>query len=200
MLFVKVIRDRRRAMAEPAKEKATYEDLFAIPENMIGEVVNGELVTTPRPSVRHTYVASVLGGEIVPPFQLGRGGGPGGWVILYEAEVMFGENLLVPDLAGWRKERFPGVPKENWISVVPDWICEIVSPSTVRVDKVRKMPIYAQHEVPYLWLVDPAARTLEVLRLSCCQWILLGTYADDDRVRVDPFEEIEIELGNLWID
>ncbi len=185
-------------MSEPAKKKATYQDLHDLPENMIGEIINGEMIATPRPSVRYTHAASILGGEIVPPYQLGRGGGPGGWVILPETEVMLGDNLLVPDFAGWRKERFPGVPKKNWISVVPDWICEILSPSTMRADKVRKMPIYAQHEIPFLWLIDPGARTLDVFRLSSGQWILSGTYVEDDKVRAMPFVEIEIELGNLW--
>jgi Uma2 family endonuclease len=185
-------------MSQPAKKKAEYHDLYDLPENMIGEIIDGELIATPRPSVRHTHAASVLGGEIVPPYQLGRGGGPGGWVILSETEMMLGEHLLVPDFAGWRKERFPGVPKENWISIAPDWICEILSPSTMRVDKVRKMPIYARHEIPYLWLIDPAAKTLDVFRLLSGQWVLAGTYVGNDKARAEPFLEIEIELGNFW--
>src|SRR5208337_4707269 len=129
----------------------TYDDLYHIPENMIGEIIGGELITTPRPAARPSYAASARGFELRPPFQIGRNG-PGGWVFLDTIEIMLGENLLVPDMTGWRRERFPGLPKENWVSVSPDWVCEILSPSTVRVDKIRKMPVYARHEVPYLGL------------------------------------------------
>jgi Uma2 family endonuclease len=127
-------------MADPAKKRATYEDLFGIPENAVGEIIDGELVFTPRPTARHTLAASVLGGEVMAPYHLGRGG-PGGWIILDETEILLGDHLLVPDLAGWRRERFPGLPRENWIAVSPDWVCEILSPSTARLDKVHKMPI-----------------------------------------------------------
>lgn len=185
-------------MSEPAKKLAAYSDLYTIPENMVGEIVDGELFATPRPSARHTHAASVLGSEIGPPYHLGRGG-PGGWIILDETEIMFGEHLLVPDLAGWKRERFPGVPKDNWISVAPDWVCEILSPATARLDKVRKMPIYARHEVPYLWLIDPAARILDVFGLQLGRWLLFATFAEDDKVRADPFAEVEIELKNLWL-
>lgn len=186
-------------MAELAKKKATYEDLYHIPENMTGEIVDGVLFTSPRPSARHTHAASILGAEILPPYQLGRNG-PGGWVILDETEIMLGENLLVPDLAGWRSERFPGLPKENWISVVPDWVCEILSPSTFRLDKMRKMPIYGRHGVPYLWLIDPVPKTLDVFKLESGRWVLLDAYVENGKVRAEPFEETEIELGNLWIE
>jgi len=186
-------------MAELAKKKATYEDLYAIPEHMVGEIIDGELVVTPRPSARHTHATSILGGEIVPPYRLGRGG-PGGWIILIETEIMLGEHLLVPDLAGWRKERFPGVPKDNWISISPDWICEILSPSTAPTDKVRKMPIYAQFEIPHLWLIDPLCKTLDVFRLEAGRWMLLAAFAENDKVRAEPFQEVEIELNNLWLE
>jgi len=121
-------------------------------------------------------------------------------VILDETEIMLGENLLVPDLAGWRRERFPGLPKDNWLSVSPDWVCEILSPSTLRVDKIRKMPIYARHEVAYLWLIDPIPKTLDVFKLESGKWVLLYAFVEDDKVRAEPFQEIEIELGNLWIE
>ena len=127
-------------MSEPAKKQAAYEDLFNIPENMTGEIIDGELIVTPKPSPRHANVAFTLSSELGPPYRFGRGGGPGGWIILPEQEIMLGDHLLVPDFSGWRKERFPGVPKENWISVPPDWVCEILSPGTMRVDRARKMP------------------------------------------------------------
>lgn len=186
-------------MAETARKKATYEDLHTLPDNVIGEIIDGELIATPRPSARHSNAAFVLSGEISPPYRFGRGG-PGGWIILYEVEVMLGEHLLVPDFAGWRKERFPSLPKENWISIVPDWVCEILSPGTVKVDKIRKMPIYARYEVAHLWLIDPGAMTLEVFRLESGRWALLGTYAENDKVRAEPFHEIEIDLGNFWME
>ena len=186
-------------MVESAEKKAVYDDLYHIPENMIGEIIDGDLIATPRPAARHTYASSVLGHEVGPPYQLGRGG-PGGWIILDKTEILLGENILVPDFAGWRRERFPRLPQENWIAIVPDWICEVLSPGTARLDRVRKMPIYARYEVPHLWLIDPLARTLEVFRLEFGRWAMLGAFAEDDRVRAEPFQEIEIELGNLWIE
>ena len=185
-------------MSETAKKMATYEDLYTIPENTVGEIIDGELFVTPRPSVGHNHAASVLGGEVAGPYHLGRGG-PGGWVILDEQEVMLGQHLLVPDLSGWRRERFPEKPSENWISIAPDWLCEVLSPSTARIDKVRKMPFYAQFGVPHLWFLDPIARTLEVFRLESSRWVLLAAFADSDSVCAEPFTEIEICLGDLWL-
>jgi len=186
-------------MAEPARRKATYEDLYSIPENMTGEIIDGELYVTPRPARRHAIAASVLGGEILPPYHLGRGGGPGGWIILDEPEIGLEEDILVPDLAGWRKERFPFNEPHNWISVVPDWLCEVLSPSTLRKDKIKKMPAYARHGVPYFWLIDPQIRSLDVLKLESGKWVVLGVYAEDDKVRAEPFQEVEIDLGAFWI-
>jgi Uma2 family endonuclease len=185
-------------MIEPVRKKAVYDDLFTLPENMIGEIIDGELIASPRPSSRHAYAASILGGEIVQPFHFGRGGGPGGWIILDETEILLGEHLLVPDLAGWRRERLPAPPRENWISVSPDWVCEILSPSTLRTDKIRKMPIYAQYDVAHLWLIDPFPKTLDVFKLAAGKWVLLASFVEDDKVRAEPFQEIEIELENLW--
>jgi Uma2 family endonuclease len=119
--------------------------------------IDGELIATSRPSRKHAVATSMLGGDILPPYQFGTGGGPGGWMILDEPEISFGPNILIPDLAAWRKERFPASEETNWISVAPDWVCEVLSPKTVGLDKVRKMPIYAQHGIAHLWLVDPAA-------------------------------------------
>ena len=186
-------------MAEPAKRKATYEDLFTVPENMTGEIIDGELIVTPRPSRKHVATTSALGAEIIPPYWFGRGGGPGGWVILDEPEIRFGEDTLVPDMAGWKKGRFPVEEPHNWISVPPDWVCEVLSPGTVRTDRVKKMRIYARHEVPHLWLIDPASRCLEVFRLESGRWVLLGVYVEDDKVRAEPFHEVEFELATLWL-
>jgi Uma2 family endonuclease len=187
-------------MSEPARKGATYDDLHHIPENMTGEIIGGELLVTPRPSFEQAHAESVLGSELLPPYEFGRGGGPGGWIILLEPEIWLGEHVLVPDLAGWKRERLWGLPKTEWRSVPPDWVCEIVSPSTARTDKVRKMPVYAQQAVPHLWLVDPANRTLDVFKLESGKWTLLASFVENDGVRAEPFQEIAIELGNLWLE
>jgi Uma2 family endonuclease len=185
-------------MSEPATKRATYDDLYSIPDNMTGEIINGELIVTPRPSRIHVMASSYLGAELIPPYCHGRGGGPGGWVILIEPEIKLGEHIIVPDLAGWKKERFPDEEPHNWISVPPDWICETLSPGTRRLDRMIKMPIYAQHEVPYLWLVDPAEKTLEVFRLKEGEWVVAGLFLDNAKVRAEPFTGIELSLGDLW--
>ncbi|GLI33534.1 Uma2 family endonuclease [Desulforhabdus amnigena] len=186
-------------MSEPAKRKATYEDLFSIPENMTGEIINGELVVTPRPSRNHVETTSSLGYRLGPSYQFGEGG-PGGWIILIEPEIGFGEDILVPDLAGWRRERYPKEEPHNWISVPPDWICEVLSPSTLRRDKVEKTPIYARHGVSYLWFIDPIAKTLDAFRLQDGDWVLAGVYMENDKVRTEPFIDIEINLSDLWLE
>ena len=184
-------------MGDPAKKSARYEDLYHIPENMVGEIIDGELYVHPRPSMKHSNVVSGLQDELGPPYRRGRGG-PGGWVILFEPELRLGENTLVPDLAGWKKERLPAPPKTNWCDIAPDWVCEVLSPSTIRMDKTRKMPAYAQHNVSHLWLVDPRAKTLDVFRLESKRWLLVSSHAEDDLVRAEPFREIEISLADLW--
>lgn len=184
-------------MGIPAPSKATYQDLHRIPENMIGEIINGELQTTPRPSYKHALVTSSLGSEIVGPYYKGRGG-PGGWIILNEPEVQLGDHLLVPDIAGWKKERLPEPPHTNWCDISPDWICEVLSPSTIRTDRIKKMPIYSQFNVGHIWLIDPIAKTLEVFRLKEESWLLVATFCDDDTVCVEPFLDIEINLQELW--
>ncbi len=187
-------------MAETAKKNATYSDLYNIPENMIGEIVDGELVVTPRPSKHHVFAASVLEVELGSPYQFGRGGGPGGWVILVEPEIKLGENIVVPDLAGWRKERFLATEETNWFSVSPDWVCEVLSPSTLRTDKIKKMPLYGRYGVQHLWFIDPTAKTLDVFRLESGKWVVAGLFVEDDKARAEPFQEIEIDLNNLWLD
>ena len=185
-------------MSLPEEKKADYDDLFNLPENMTGEIIDGELHAFPRPNYRHSRIEFTLSGELGPPYCFGRGDGPGGWVILIEPEIMLGENLLVPDLAGWRQERLPGPPADNWTTVAPDWICEILSPKTLRIDRVRKMPIYGRYGVQYLWLIDPGARVLETFKLKDETWMVMGNYAENDLVRAEPFMEVEIDLANLW--
>jgi Uma2 family endonuclease len=189
---------RGKVMSEPPR-RAIYGDLFDIPENMTGEIINGELHATPRPSRKHVYAGSVLGDEIGSPYRAGRGG-PGGWIILIEPEIAFGKDIIVPDLAGWKKERFPIEEPNNWISVAPNWVCEILSPSTSQVDRTEKMPVYAQHHVSHAWLIDPMLRTLEVFQLESDRWMVLGAYAKAAKVSVEPFVEIELDLSVLWLE
>ena len=185
-------------MVELARKKATYQDLYSVPENEMGEIIDGELITSPRPARPHIHAASALGIEVGPPYQFGRGG-PGGWIIYYEPELQLEEHTMAPDLAGWKRGRLLPLPTESRITVAPDWVCEILSPSTVRVDKVHKMPIYAQYGVSHIWLVDPTARSLDVFRLDLGKWLLLESFAENDKVRAEPFQEVEIDLGNLGL-
>ena len=164
---------------------------------MVAEIVDGELFASPRPRPRHSVAASVLGAQLNPPFHLGRGG-PGGWWILFEPELHFGEDVLVPDIAGWRRERLPAVPDEAHFTLAPDWICEVLSPHNERHDRVRKMPVYAREGVSHAWLVDPIDRTVEVLRLEAGQWSAVRTYRGDEIVRAQPFVAVEIDLLPLW--
>jgi Uma2 family endonuclease len=184
-------------MSDPAKKVATYEDLYSIPENTTGEIINGKLIVTPRPSPRHMNVVTALSEEIGPPYRRGRGG-PGGWIFLIETEIRLGEDIVVPDFAGWRKERLPAELESNWIAVAPDWLCEVLSPGTFRHDKVKKMPLYARYGVGHIWLIDPGAMTMDAFRLESGRWSLLASFCENDQVRVEPFQEIEISLGDLW--
>lgn len=184
-------------MSNLALKFATYEDILALPENMVGEILNGQLETHPRPAPKHAFAASSLGGELFSPFQRGRGN-LGGWWILDEPECHIEGEIFVPDLAGWRKVRMPKLPETAWFEIVPDWVCEVVSPSSVRRDRVTKMTIYARLGIAYFWLIDPIAQTLEAYQLLERSWVLLASYADDDNVEVAPFAEHQFSLANLW--
>jgi Uma2 family endonuclease len=186
-------------MAEAARKLATYADVLAAPAHRVAELVAGELSLQPRPALAHAAAASALGEELGPPYKRGRGG-PGGWLLVFEPEVHLGAHVLVPDLAGWRRERLPVLPNEPFVSLAPDWLCEVVSPSTAALDRVRKLPIYAEYGVRHVWLVDPLARTLEVLRLEGAAWVIASLHSDDARVRAEPFDATELELASLWAD
>ena len=183
----------------PFDRPATYDDLTKLPDNLVAEIVNGELHASPRPASPHTRASSSLGVRLGGPFDHGIGG-PGGWWILDEPELHFERDILVPDLAGWRRTRMPQAPRTAHVSLAPDWVCEVLSPSTMQLDRARKLGIYAREGVPHAWLVDPLARTLEALRLEGGRWLLLGTHVGDEVVRVEPFVEIELELQLLWSD
>jgi Uma2 family endonuclease len=183
----------------PFDRPATYEDLAALPDTLVAEIVGGELHASPRPAPPHTEAGAVVGGRLVPPFHEGRGG-PGGWRIVYEPEIHLGADIVVPDWAGWRRTRLPRRPETAYYGIAPDWVCEILSPSTASIDRVQKLAIYAREGVSHAWLIDPLAHTLEVLRLEHGRWTILGTHAGTEIVRAEPFAEIEIELPSLWAD
>jgi len=182
----------------PRKRPATYEDILALPPHVTGQIVDGELFASPRPANPHATAASTLGMDIGGAYQRGRGG-PGGWWIVPEPEVHLGRQVLVPDLAGWRRERMPAFPTDAFFTLAPDWVCEVLSPSTQRLDRVRKLAIYLEEGVTWAWLVDPLARTLEVFESRGNRWTLAGAYEGDAVVRAVPFDAIELEIGGWWV-
>jgi Uma2 family endonuclease len=184
-------------MAQTAKRAATYEDLLAVPEPLVAEILFGELVTHPRPAPRHAFAASALGSVLGPPFQFRRGG-PGGWVFLDEPELHLGKHVAVPDLTAWRREHLPALPDTAWIEVAPDWVCEVLSPLTERYDRGDKRLIYAEAGVAHVWHLNPVLRMLEVLELRDGKWLLLDVFRDNAEVAAPPFAEITFTLGLLW--
>ncbi|QRN99917.1 Uma2 family endonuclease [Archangium violaceum] len=175
----------------------------AAPAEMVAELLDGELHLSPRPTRPHTNAASRLGALLSMPFLFGKGG-PGGWVILDEPELHLGPrpDKLVPDLAGWRRERLPdavgGDDAPAHYDLAPDWVCEVLSERTRRIDKVQKMRIYAREGVRHVWHVDPLARTLEIFRLEGGHWLLVEAFAGEEPVRAEPFEAVELELALVW--
>ena len=184
-------------MTAAVRKPATYADLEALPPNLVGEIIHGVLHAQPRPAPRHAKASTRLASELDGPFDRGRGG-PGGWEILIEPELHLGEHVIVPDLAGWRRERLPRLPDTAYFEQAPDWVCEILSPSTARLDRADKLPIYAQFGVGHAWYVDPLAKTLEVFALENGRWVLAATVADADPVSAPPFEAHTFALSALW--
>lgn len=174
-----------------------YDEYRGLPEGTKAEIVGGEVRVLPRPRPRHVRVSSTLGARLGRSFGWDSDTGPGGWVILDEPELRLGDELRAPDLAGWRVERYEE-PEENPITLVPDWICEVLSPTTARVDRAEKMPLYANHGVGHLWIVDPLAQTLEVYRREGKQWVVVASYGADDQVQPEPFDAVPFDLGALW--
>lgn len=183
----------------PAIQLTLYESLEALPEGVTGEILNGQLHTHPRPAGAHVNVGSMLGAELIGPFHKGNEG-PGGWWIFDDPEVHFMQDVevAVPDLAGWRRERMPYFPEDHRFEVVPGWICEISSPSTAGRDRKVKMPLYAYYDVQYIWLIDPARRTLEAYRFEAGAWIETDRFADADQVTAPPFEAVSLDLETFW--
>ncbi|MFP2912151.1 Uma2 family endonuclease [Pyxidicoccus sp. 3LFB2] len=179
------------------RKPATYADLEALPDTVVGELIDGVLHASPRPAWPHALAASRLGIALGGPFDRGRDG-PGGWILLFKPELHPREDVLVPNLAGWRRERMPLPPRTAAYTLAPDWVCEVLSPSTKALDRKVKLPVYAREGVRHVWFMDPEARTLEVLRLEGTEYSLLATHSGPSVVRAEPFEAAELELAYLW--
>jgi Uma2 family endonuclease len=182
--------------SKPAKKGATYDDLRDVPDHFVAEMFDGDLYVSPRPTLAHANAAGSLFSAIHRSF---HHEGPHGWVVLIEPELHFGRDVFVPDMAGWRRARLPHVPPAAFLTLAPDWICEVLSPSTETLDRGNKLRGYAREGVGHAWLLDPLAHTLEVLRLEAGRWAPIGTFEGEAKVRAAPFEALELELGALWI-
>ena len=180
-----------------ARRRATYQDVLDAPPHQVAEIVDGALYTHPRPAPRHAVAGSSLGGKLYNPFGMGEDG-PGGWWIIDEPELHLGDDVLVPDIAGWRRERMPELPETAFFPLAPDWVCEVLSPSTRKLDLGRKRDIYAREGVAWLWIVDPDARALDTFALHEGSWKPTGALNDDMPVSLPPFEAISFPLGRLW--
>lgn len=188
-------------MASPKRQPATYADLLALPEDTRAEVLGGDVVLSPAPLPRHSQAQGSARRFIGGPFHDDDGrGGPGGWWIFVEVDVALGPHDIVrPDLAGWRRERLPQPGRVRLIEVVPDWVCEVLSPSTAARDRITKRRLYAQAGIPYYWLIDPELRALEALALRDGVWVEVGVFEDTTTARIAPFEAIELEVGRLFL-
>lgn len=185
-------------MVAAPRRRASYEDVLAAPETVIAEVLFGVLYTNPRPAAPHAMAASRVAVDLGGPFDRGHGG-PGGWVILYEPELHLQEDIVVPDIAGWRRERIVQADVSGaFVTVAPDWICEVPSPSTEAIDRSDKMDIYARERVKHAWLIDPIDRTLEVYALDAERWSRVRVARDSAVVRAEPFDAIELALAGFW--
>jgi Uma2 family endonuclease len=183
---------------KPSPRAPTLADLDALPPGIVGEIIEGVLYTMTKPRARHQRTTWTVGGRIGEPFDRGRGG-PGGWWIVTEPGIELPDTLEIsPDAAGWRRERMPELPVDEPIRVVPDWVCEILSPTTRRYDQSVKMPYYAKVGVPFLWLVDIDARVLTVHRLESSDWCIIGTYRDETEARIAPFDAVPLNIADWW--
>jgi Uma2 family endonuclease len=183
-----------------ASRKKTFDELYAIvralPEGQRGEIlVAGELhITMGRPGKKHRRAAQVLYVALSP--RDANVGGTGWWIEL-EPEVRFGERLFDPDLAGWRVDRVPEIPDENPIAIVPDWCCEVLSPSTAKDDVRTKLPGYITAGVPLVWIIDPIDHLVQVFGAHDGKPVLVKTASDEGNARLPPFD-LEIDVRRLW--
>lgn len=195
--------DANTSAVSTMRKRATYDDLLALPENVVGEIIDGELIVSPRPAYRHAIGATVLGGLLLGPYQLGRTG-PGGWWIVQEPELHFparlkgDKDVLVPDLAGWRRARIPDFIELKFSEIAPDWACEVLAPNRPKLDREQKLPLYAKNGVGLVWIVDPVGQTLEVFRCENGTPTLMLFASGREEVHAEPFVEVGIPLPFLW--
>ncbi len=184
-----------------APRRATYDDLLAVPEHLVAEILDGELFTFPRPASPHARAASKIGSDLMGRFDGPPGGDdvPGGWWILDEPELHLGPDVLVPDLAAWRVERMPAIPDVAAFTLAPDWVCEVLSPSTAQIDRTRKMRIYAREGIRHLWFVDPLPRTIEVYRLDGGFWVVASAHGGGAPLHAEPFQAVALDPARWWL-
>jgi Uma2 family endonuclease len=184
-------------MVGTVDKPATYEDVLASPPHVVAEIVAGVLYQSPRPALPHAMAASVVGGELGPPFTRGRGG-PGGWIILDEPEVHLGADIVVPDVGGWRRQTLPELPEAAYLTVRPDWVCEVSSPSTRAMDRGPKLEVYQRERVGHVWLIEPLDKLLEVLELDGDAYRIIQRVVGEAPARLKPFDAIEFDVAALW--
>jgi len=187
----------RKSEPTPGPSGATYRDVLEAPAHRVAEIIEGVLHTHPRPAAPHALASSVLGRRVGSAYH-DKIGGPGGWWIIDEPELHLGKDILVPDLAGWRRARMPEYPDTAYFGLAPDWVCEVLSASTRRLDLHGKRPVYAREGVPHLWLIDPTDRALEAFELRGGEWALIASARDDELVCIRPFDAVTFSLGALW--
>jgi Uma2 family endonuclease len=185
-----------------ARKRATYQDLLDLPEHVVGEIIEGDLYASPRPASPHAHACIAISTDLFGTFDgpPGDRGAVGGWWILVEPELHFGADVLVPDLAGWKRERMPRMPSVAHFKLRPDWVCEVSSPSTAALDRNRKLGVYAREGIPHCWIVDPLVKTLEIFRLEGGTWVVADTYAGIERIRAEPFDAVELDLKRWWLE
>lgn len=185
-------------MAQPSLSPVTYEDLLALPEHVVGEIIDGELIVSPRPRLGHAHATGRINLQLDAAFGFGSDGS-GAWIILIEPELHLGADVLVPDLAAWRRSRVPAdFLQQAYATVAPDWVCEVLSPGTAKLDRLRKLPLFAREQVGHVWFLDPRPRSLEVFRLDRDSYRCVLLAEGDQRVRAEPFDAIELALAPLW--
>lgn len=183
------------------KRYATYEDLEAVPETMVAELIDGDLIVSPRPASPQARATIALGSSLIGTFDGPRGGADAAkWWMLFEPELHLGRNVLIPDIAGWRRDRMPRLLNVTAFTQAPDWACETPSPSTGAVDRGRKMSVYAREGVRHLWIIDPIARTLEVYRLDGERWIVASTHSGNDPITAEPFDAVTLDPSDWWLE